>query len=110
MTPERRKELRRCDEACFRTRTGRQIEEKDKRIKELESTVITDNTETMANALERIKALESLLARSGDCMWTFREITRDRVDFKVSLGNELESLISEIDAILPATEGNKDGN
>lgn len=92
MTPERRKELRRCDEACFRTRTARQIEEKDKRIKELESTVATDNTETLVNALERIKALESLLARAGDFLYM------NSVEYGV------DELCIEIDAILPKTE------
>jgi hypothetical protein len=54
--------------------------------------------------VNRIKALESLLARSGDCIWLVREIIKDRVDFSVALAEELDSVVLDIDAILPKTE------
>lgn len=79
MTPDRREELRRCDDACYRTRTSRDINE----------------------LKERIKALESLLARAGDKL--------NNYDSDYNPENaEVDQLIAEIDAILPDTEGKKD--
>lgn len=52
--------------------------------------VVTDNAQTLANALDRIKVLESLLARASCMMGT------DDVDF-----DELSELKKEIEAITP---------
>lgn len=60
--------------------------------------IVTDNTKTLANALDRIKALESLLARCGDRLNMYNNFT----------AFDIRDTILEIDAILPATEGKKD--
>ena len=76
MKPDRRAELRRLEDASFRT------------------TASHDN-EVLK---ERIKALESLLARSGD--WIINSTDYNELD--------PDPLAIEIDAILPKTEKVKD--
>lgn len=98
MLNQRKRDERRSLEAAQLSLLNKTIETQSARIKELESTVITDNTETLANALERIKALESLLARYGDIL----------MDFPRAENDSLDRICNEIDAILPAAEGKKD--
>lgn len=69
MTPDRRAELRRCDDACYRTRTSREMNE----------------------LKERIKALESILARCG---YELENIGGYCSDFKCDdLINEIDAIL-----------------
>lgn len=56
--------------------------------------IVTDNTKTLANALDRIKALESLLAEAGSAL----------VEYSKHDLSEIRMLVDAIDAILPATD------
>lgn len=60
--------------------------------------IVTDNTKTLANALDRIKALESLLAEAGSAL----------VEYSKHDLSEIRILVDAIEAILPSTEENKD--
>lgn len=79
MTPDRRKEIQRSEDASYRTRTSREIDAHK----------------------ERIKALESLLAKAGSELASIPPLNRS-IESNVLLGY--------IDAILPATEVKKDEN
>lgn len=73
------------------------IEAQERLIKHLQSCVVTDNSKTLAAALERISALESLLAMAGA-----------ELSYSHDIHPSTKELIAEIDAILPATEGDKE--
>jgi hypothetical protein len=90
MTPERRDELRRADDA----------------VKHARYTLDRKNYMATIEAQEdRIKALESLLAEAGTGINNLIDSS------KTNIGQEYffyyDDLISRIDAILPATEGDK---
>lgn len=59
MTPDRREELRRCDDASYRTRTSREIDELKERIKALESLLaeIGADEHLSASAIHKIDAI-----------------------------------------------------
>lgn len=85
MTPERREELRRCEDA---TRYAAYALDRKNYMA------------TIAAQEERIKALESLLARAGYKISELNDIVYNCIDIDL----ESDELIAEIDAILPATE------
>ena len=108
MTPDRREELRRCDDASVRTRYELDrakhlatIDAQERIIQHFQSHVVTDNSKTLANALERINALESLLAElSGEFVSEIGNYW-ERSKSTVNYHNEL---LDRVSAILPSTE------
>ena len=101
MLNQRKNDERRSLEAAQLSLLNKTIETQAARIKELESTVVTDNSKTLDSALDRIKALESLLAKAGDHAILLYSGEPVGVD-------DHNQLIAEIDAILPKTEEVKD--
>ena len=89
MTPERREELRRAEDALISARYN--LDRKS-------------YLATIAAQEERIKALELLLARCGDglieCLSNYLPFDKFQA---------CTDLVNEIDEILPATEDKKDG-
>ena len=91
MTPERRDELRRAEDAVKHARYT--LDRKNYMV-------------TIAGQDERIKALESLLCEAGaDLMWMAIVV---QITSENDLTETLET-IRKIDAILPKTEEVKDG-
>jgi len=97
MLNQRKNDERRSLEAAQLSLLNKTIETQAARIKELESHVVTDNTKTLSSALDRIKALESLLSEAGDHAILL-------YSGELVFADDHNKLIAEIDAILPKTE------
>lgn len=77
MNHDRREELRRCDDACYRTRTSREIDE----------------------LKERISALESLLGDSGARLVNYLSVCPSSLE-----RSKIRKILKGIDIALTATE------